>query len=102
MLYGDNLLAGIDSLGEYSLKFDDYNVYRWKEYFIAAKSTEHAQRVWSDFERSGVIIEGVKEPELFPKILSRLKISLPFPCIFRSLEWEEDDPLFEYIEGDEI
>lgn len=88
----------------------NFNIYRWKGYYILANSIEQAQRIWDTYidilkiksedgnskslKLSKKLNSGV-DSELFPRLISRLKCESSFPCIVDSLEFDKE-PIYEY------
>ena len=88
----------------------NFNVYKWKGYYILANSTEQAQRIWNTYidilkiksedGNPGLLkliskLNSGIDPELFPKLVNRLKCESSFPCIVDSLEFDKE-PIYEY------
>lgn len=63
----------------------DFNVFKWKGYYILAESIDQASEVW---EKSG-LVEKEQDQELFPYQLKRIKAEANNPCIVDDLDWEE-------------
>lgn len=88
----------------------NFNIYRWKGYYILANSIEQAQRIWDTYidilkiksedgnskslKLSKKLNSGT-DSELFPRLISRLKCESSFPCIVDSLEFDKE-PIYEY------
>ena len=101
---------------EYSAKMfsivpTNFNVYRWKGYYILANSEEHAQRIWNTWidnleitaadgrPRMYKLVNNLKnkeDQELFPRVIKRLHSEYSFPCIVKDLDFEEEDPVYIY------
>lgn len=100
---------------EYSAKMfsivpTNFNVYRWKGYYILANSEEHAQRIWNTWIDNLEIVAADGRPkmyklvnnlknredqELFPRAIKRLHSECSFPCIVEDLNFEKE-PVFIY------
>ena len=63
----------------------DFDVFKWKGYYILAESIDQASEVW---EKSG-LVEKEQNQELFPYQLKRIKAEANNPCIVDDLDWEE-------------
>lgn len=91
----------------------NYNVYKWKKYYILAESPEEALKIWTSMidellfnlvhdkkPKMYKLIENLNEPKEMGTlpVYANMKCEYPFPCIVRSLEWNED-PVFVYFEN---
>lgn len=107
----------LDGLGErvytdgiFSIVPTNFNVYRWKGYYILALSEEQAQRIWNTWIDNLEIVAADGRPkmykfvnnlqnrgdqELFPRIIRRLHSEYSFPCIVEDLEFEKE-PVYVY------
>lgn len=107
----------LDELGErvytdgiFSIVPTNFNVYRWKGYYILALSEEQAQRIWNTWIDNLEIVAADGRPkmykfvnnlqnrgdqELFPRIIRRLHSEYSFPCIVEDLEFEKE-PVYVY------
>lgn len=88
----------------------EFDVYKWKGYYILALSIEQAQRIWKTWidKLSIMAADGgsqklfkfinnlinTQDKELFPYRIG-IKCEYIFPCIVEDLEWEKE-PLFVY------
>lgn len=107
----------LDGLGEreysdgiFSIVPINFNVYRWKGYYILALSEEQAQRIWNTWIDNLEIVAADGRPkmykfvnnlqnrgdqELFPRIIRRLHSEYSFPCIVEDLGFEKE-PVYVY------
>lgn len=94
----------------FSIVPTNFNVYRWKGYYILATSEEQAQRIWDTYvdyleikaadgrPKLHKLVNNLKnrgDQELFPRIVKRVHSEYPFPCIVGDLDFEEE-PVFTY------
>lgn len=87
----------------------EFDVYKWKGYYILAISVEQAQRIWQTWIDKLNIMAADGKPELLKYIKNllntqdkelfpyriKMKCEYSFPCIVKDLEWEEN-PVFVY------
>lgn len=88
----------------------NFNIYRWKGYYILANSIEQAQRIWDTYidilkiksedgnSKSLKLVKKLNsgvDSELFPRLINKLKCESSFPCIVDSLEFDKE-PIYEY------
>lgn len=88
----------------------NYNVYKWKKYYILAESPEKALKVWNSMIDELLLISNCKpkiykiiknlneiQEGAFP-ICTNMKHEYQFPCIVKNLNWEEK-PVYVYYQN---